>query len=342
MTVGGARRSEKHFVSTRDPEHLDLVVVLPVYEDAGPMNRVVAELDRAFQGKGLRIGVAVVDDGSTDPVALSVPAEPFECIVEITRVRLRDNLGHQRAITVGLGHVRENLPANAYLVMDADGQDEPNDAPRLWDRLQQIDGRAIVFAERKSRSEGILFRMCYQGYRILMRVLAGVTVKFGNFSIIPHEQLERLMVSSQMWNHYVAAVVHARLPYEMIPTQRGARRSGHSMMGLVQLVMHGLSGMSVFSAAVGVRLLVGSVVLLLAVLVCVLLPFIARFALGPSPQTEEVYLVGLILLFLSQTVLLSLSFVLSVLRDRDKPKFLPIRDCPFFIQTVDRLYPPED
>ena len=114
------------------------------------------------------------------------------------------------------------------------------------------------------------------------------------------------------------------------------------MMSRVQLVMHGLSGMSVFSAAVGVRLLIGSAVLLVATLVYLLALLTTRSSLGTPFLTPAVFTSGLILLVLTQTVLLSLGLVFSVLKDRDKPTFLPIRDCPFFIQSVDRLYPSEE
>ena len=67
------------------------------------------------------------------------------------------------------------------------------------------------------------------------------------------------MYSSELWNHYAAAVLKTRLPYTSVPTIRGRRLQGDSRMGFVSLAVHGLSALSVFSDTLGVRLLVASV-----------------------------------------------------------------------------------
>src|SRR5204862_1949020 len=80
------------------------------------------------------------------------------------------------------------------------------------------------------------------------------------FSIVPASQLQRLVVVSELWNHYAAAVFKARIPRSSIPTQRGERLSGKSRMNFVALVVHGLSALSVHSEIIGVRLLVVALV----------------------------------------------------------------------------------
>ena len=103
-----------------------------------------------------------------------------------------------------------------------------------------------------------MFRFFYHIYRVLHRALTGVSVRVGNFSILPATFLTTLVAMSELWNHYAAAVFRSKLPFTMIPVPRGTRIAGRSRMNFTALVSHGLSAISVFGDIVGVRLLVAS------------------------------------------------------------------------------------
>src|SRR3989442_8500804 len=95
-------------------------------------------------------------------------------------------------------------------------------------------------------------------YGVLHRLLTGLRVRVGNFSPLPPEMLSRLVVVSDLWNHYPASVYKARLPVALLPTRRAPRLAGESRMNFVGLVTHGLSAISLFGDRVGVRLLVAT------------------------------------------------------------------------------------
>src|ERR1700760_130248 len=79
-----------------------IVVVTPVFEDAEASTRLFQELASEF---GRDVYVVAVDDGSVKnppQIASIKDAGLSGCIV-----RLRRNVGHQRAIAIGLGHVSE-------------------------------------------------------------------------------------------------------------------------------------------------------------------------------------------------------------------------------------------
>ena len=185
----------------------------------------------------------------------------FAALRRIDVLRLRRNLGHQRAIAVGLAYVEECLHADAVVVMDGDGEDDPADVPRLLERLDEEGHATIVFAERARRSESLVLRVFYSLFKLLHLLLTGKGVRVGNFSAIPRRRLTSLVVVAEIWNHYAAAVFRSRQPYCMIPTFRARRLCGTSSMNFVSLVTHGLSAISVYSDVVGVRLLVMSIIL---------------------------------------------------------------------------------
>lgn len=66
-------------------------------------------------------------------------------------LRLRRNVGHQKAIAIGLGYVEENLPdAQRVVVMDSDGEDLPEIIATLLEavRDENVD---VAVARRRSR-----------------------------------------------------------------------------------------------------------------------------------------------------------------------------------------------
>src|SRR5438309_504196 len=93
-----------------------------------------------------------------------------------------------------------------------------------------VDARLLIlvpiFAERRRRGEDVAFQAFFAAYRWGHRLLTGMAVRVGNFSIVPAAQLERIVVVSELWNHYAAAVFQAGLPHETIPTRRLRRLTG--------------------------------------------------------------------------------------------------------------------
>jgi polyisoprenyl-phosphate glycosyltransferase len=89
-----------------------------------------------------------------------------------------------------------------------------------------------------------------------------------------------LVVVSELWNHYAAAALKARLPYVTVPTHRAGRLSGRSRMNFIGLVTHGLGALSVESETIGVRMLVVSLVLMSCLVSALLATVAIRLGTG--------------------------------------------------------------
>ena len=254
----GPKRDDE---SPRRKRAEEIVILIPVFNDWASLEELLPRLDQELSRSGVGADILVVDDGSLLDADGLFDAGSFHAIGRIDVLRLRRNLGHQRAIAVGLAYVEDCLGASAVVVMDADGEDDPADVPRLLARLREEGHQKVVFAERSRRSESMTFRIFYVFYKVLHYLLTGKGVRVGNFSAIPRRRLSSLVVVAEMWNHYAAAVFRSRQPHCMIPTRRGRRLCGRSSMNFVSLVAHGLSAISVYSDVVGVRLLVMSILM---------------------------------------------------------------------------------
>jgi len=321
---------------------LPLTILVPVFNDWAAAELLVERIDSAFGERALSGHLLFVDDGSLEALPEQFPKAAPRNIQQIQIVELRTNLGHQRALCVGLVHLSQSDIAGPVVIMDADGEDAPSDIPRLLETFIDKAKRKVIFAARGLRAEGALFKFFYKVYRTIHRVAVGFDPRFGNFSVLPPSILERLVVSSDLWNHYAAAVVKMKLPYATVPIDRSRRFIGESKMGFVGLVVHGLSAMSVFGDTVGVRLLIlcgFAGVLTIALIVAAL---VVKFTTDLAIPGWATYVTGLLLLILSQLAVLSLVFIFVALYSRGQSSFVPVRDCPIYIGRVRTVFTRHD
>ncbi len=311
-------------------------VVVPVYRDWVSASRLCAELDTACARLGgAAVHVLLVDDGSPDGMQ-GWQAPTRHHLQSIRVLFLRRNLGHQRAIAAGLCHVHAELPCDAVLVMDADGEDRPDDAVTLIARALATPGR-IVFAERRRRVEGLVFRAGYVLYRLLHRLLTGESVRVGNFSVVPASALPRLVCMAELWNHYAGAVFVSRLAYDTIPLDRGRRYHGHSRMNVAGLVSHGLAGISTYQDIVATRVLVTSSIAAVLTLVALVAVVGVRLFTDLAIPGWATYAAGLLLLLLAQIGAAAFGLVFTVLAGRRHLPFVPSRDYTTYVDRVEVL-----
>jgi hypothetical protein len=308
-----------------------LLVLIPIYNDWAAAGLLLPRLDQVLADTNLTADVLLIDDGSTTGIPADWPGHDWRALDCIEVLALRRNVGHQRAIAIALAFVERHRSPDVVVVMDGDGEDAPEDVPRLLACLHENERSTVVFAERTRRSESVLFRVFYALYRWAHRLLTGIPVRVGNFSAIPFRLLRRLVVVSELWNHYAAAVFKARLPRASVPSERAPRLAGKSRMNYVDLVMHGLSALSVHAELVGVRLLVVTAIVVSA-MVSALLATVGVRIFTPLAMPEWTSTaVGVLLIVLLQVLAFTSLFAFLVLHARSQPTFIPVRDYEYFV-----------
>jgi polyisoprenyl-phosphate glycosyltransferase len=315
------------------------LVLSPLYNDWESLQLLLVQLDGELARHGIAARVLVVDDGSSQQPEAVLNWGPFEALASVEVLTLRRNLGHQRAIAIGLAYVEQHIDSPSVVVMDSDGEDSPEDVPRLLARFDQERGSKIVFAERTKRSETITFMTFYLLYRWLHLLLTGVHVRVGNFSVIPRSLLESLVTVSELWNHYAAAVFKSKQPRCSVPTRRAKRLSGRSRMNFVGLVIHGLSALSVFSETIGARLLILNSVVFLLAMTGVIVTVVLRLGMSMGVPGWATNVVGILLIIMLQTMMLTILFCFGILGGRQATAFIPRRDYTHFAGPLWTIYP---
>jgi hypothetical protein len=318
----------------------EYILLIPVFDDWPALSSLIPLLDHELESAAITPTLLIVDDSSneTRPVELLPPTLHAIRLVDV--LELKRNLGHQRAIAIGLSYVAESRPCSGVIIMDGDGEDLPSDVPRLLRRFEETRRESVIFAKRTRRSEGFTFVVFYWFYRVIHRVLTGIRVEVGNFSVIPYQSLLKLTVVSDLWNHYAAAVIHAKLRRSLVDTSRGRRLGGRpSNMSFVSLVGHGLSAMSVFAEVIGVRMLVFTTTLILLLVLGSAAVIVVNVFTGiHMPGWTVLALTGFAIL-ITQAAMLSIVFIFTTQMSRARSSFIPAREYKAFVHSVRRLWP---
>lgn len=324
---------------TGDPRTMKkLRIVVPVFNDWASFNILLRELDQVAASLPVRIAVSSVNDGSTEP-----PEAGLDDLSSLTHlesaeiIHLGVNVGHQRAIAIGLCTAVEDDDSDAILIMDADGED----SPKMIENLLRAAGdrtNFCVVARRRKRSESLTFKLSYMVYKTIFKLLTGKQIAFGNFSLFSRSYARRLVRISDLWNNLPAAVLRSRLTIESIPVDRARRYAGKSKMNFTSLVVHGFSGISVYAETIFVRLLLTTVVLVGLSGLAIVTVFTLRFFFPPlaTPGWATTVSFGMLIL-LAQVLSVTLSSVLMLLNSRVQRLIVPILEYKTYVERRQQL-----
>ena len=195
----------------------------------------------------------------------------------------------------------------------------------------------IIFAKRDKRSEGFLFKFFYHIYKLIFVLLTSQKLDFGNYSCIPKQLLAKVVSIPEIWNHYSGGIIKSKIPYASVGTDRGKRYSGTSKMNFQNLVLHGLSSISIYLDVVSIRLLMGAFIsAVLTVIGLAVVFYIALFTDIPIPGWSSIVVLSLINI-LAIVILTTFLILLFQLNQKNSVKYPPKTFYKDFILSVTEL-----
>lgn len=231
-------------------------VVSPVYFDAGSWGRLRRDvrdvLDQLDPRPELRF--IVVDDSA----GLDSAMDDLDQLPDTRVITPPFNLGHQRALVYALRSLTDRLGDDDIIVtMDADGEDRPQDLPRLLAPVlgPQQHVRRIALARRTQREESLAFRIFYRIFKILFRTLTGVRLASGNYAAYRGRLLKAIIFHPYFNLAYSSTLVSLELESAYVDCPRGQRYEGESKMGWRRLLLHGVRLLMPFVDRVSIRAL---------------------------------------------------------------------------------------
>jgi glycosyltransferase involved in cell wall biosynthesis len=211
---------------------MEISVVIPVFNEAEGIPALVALLRDALDPLPHSIEVIFVDDGSADASASIlegfVAADP-----RLRLIRLRRNYGQTAAMMAGFQHA-----AGAVIIpMDADGQNDPHDIPRLLEKM--AEGYDVVSGWRREREDAAMSRVLPS--RIanqLISRLMGVTLHdYGcTMKAYRRDVLEDVRLYGEMHRFIPIFAAWEGARVTELPVRHHPRRFGKSKYGLGRII----------------------------------------------------------------------------------------------------------
>jgi len=308
---------------------LQVVILCPLYNDEACFNVFAAQLKKETEALTKhQFSLLIVNDGSFKKpyVNVALPAKT---------IHLHKNMGHQKALAIGLSYAHHNLAFDNLIIMDADGEDKPEDITLLLQASEQTN--KTIVAQRATRQNGKRFGIFYFIYKLMFRLLTGRQISFGNFMLLNKEDISRLVYTNEIWNHLAGAIIKSRISFTRIATHRGKRYNGESKMSFTSLLLHGLGAIGVFIEVIATRLLIFSIVMIgisvMAILTIIAIKFFTSAAIPGWATTAF----SSMLIVLLQSCLLSLFTIFLYLSSQSQRQFIPANHYKDYVASVEEL-----
>ena len=170
---------------------VELSVVLPAFNEAGNIERVVRACSAYLGRQALPHELLVVNDGSDDETG-QILARLAHDVPALRSIGHPRNLGYGAALRTGFAAASKPF----VFYMDADGQFDIGDLDRLLPLV--TDDRHIVTGYRVVRHDPPIRRVNAWLFNVMVRLLLGVRVRDLNcaFKVVPRRVLDHVTLES--------------------------------------------------------------------------------------------------------------------------------------------------
>ena len=222
---------------------MKIKILIPVFNDWQSVYKLVDEINNLSINPKFQLSIIIVNDASTHDRLNE--DKNLENIQFFKVINMKKNQGHARCIAAGLKYIYNKEDFDYVIPMDGDGEDRPEEIKEFLNKIRLSDGKAIV-GQRIKRSEGLIFKICYQVHKLITLTFTGKSVKFGNYTCLPKNTVEKMIKEKATWNSFSGSLTKIENDLLSIPSIRGPRYFGPSKMSFYNLIKHSLSIISVF------------------------------------------------------------------------------------------------
>jgi glycosyltransferase involved in cell wall biosynthesis len=278
---------------------LEVSVVIPVFNEAENILPLYSALKSALAQLRQTWEIIFVDDGSTD--ATNARLKQLNDQGEALRIiRLRRNFGQTAAMAAGFDHARGKI----VITMDGDLQNDPNDIPRLIDRLDE--GYDVVSGWRVNRQDGFWLRQLpsHLANRLISRTTGTHLHDYGcTLKAYRRQVINELRLYGEMHRFIPALLGGNGARVAELPVAHHARRYGRSKYGISRTIRVVLDlllvkfSLSFLTKPLQIFGLVGLLTFLPGMAICISLVF-ARIFLAQGLADRPLFLLGILLVVL--------------------------------------------
>ena len=205
---------------------LGLTVIMPALNEAPNLVDVVPRIGAVFATHPGGFEILVVDDGSTDGT-VEVMTELGKHHPQLRLVRLRRNYGKSTALQAAFERARGDV----VVLMDADGQDRPEEIPKLLAGLDE--GLDLATGRRVRRNDRVVKRHTSRVYNRVTSVVTGIDGEDFNSGLkaMKREVMNPLVLYGELHRYIPVLAQWNGFKVGEIDVEHAARLHGHSKFG---------------------------------------------------------------------------------------------------------------
>ena len=230
------------------------VILIPSFNDWECLNLLIPKIDQALKNTNENVDLLIVNDGSTKKNNLVFNKLSYLKKIEV--LNLRKNVKAQMAIATGLSFLKKEKFNGGIIVMDADGQDDPEYLIDIFKESKKNPEKTITI-NRTKRDDELPFKILYQMYLFLSFLLTFKYLKFGVYSYLHSSSLDKILSTNDIHLAYAASLAKHFKNKNVIFAPRKKRILGESQNTYKSLTHYALKIISVFRNQV----LINSIVL---------------------------------------------------------------------------------
>ncbi len=231
---------------------------MPVYNDEKSLNKLLVNIDKNLNGlTKFETEVIILDDKSFNE--LKIQNHKFNNIKSINILSVKENLGSQKIIAVGLNYLKI-IEENFFVtIMDSDGEDNPDEIERML-KFADENKDFVITSNRKSRRESILIKILYKIHLLITFLFSFQWISFGNFSTFNSINIKNILKDRSSWLAHSSSVIK-NCKIKRLYARRQKRYFDKSKLGLFKLVEHSIRVNAVFSYRVLAASLIYSIII---------------------------------------------------------------------------------
>ena len=211
------------------------IILIPIYNDRESLTKLIENINSEIKDINSEISIVVINDASSQQIIDEY--QNIKNINSIEIINMKENRGHARCIASGLKYVYEKKEFDYVIPMDGDGEDRPEEIQNFIKLSEQSNSKSII-GERIKRSEGLIFKTCYQFHKFLTLAFTGQSIKFGNFTCLSKSTIEKMLKEKATWSSFSGALRKVERDLVSSPSIRGTRYFGPSQMSFLNLLKH--------------------------------------------------------------------------------------------------------
>ncbi len=222
---------------------MDVLLILPVYNEEDAIFQNFAEIHDQLQADGVFLRYLLVDDGSTDSTWHEIE-RISKVYPNVKALGFSRNFGKELAIRAALDYGQ----ADAYIIMDSDLQHPPKHIKHMLELMEKT-GADIVNGKKSSRGkESLLYKLFAGSFYATMKKLSGLDMKGGSdFKILKNNvvnEIRRFGEKDGLFRGFVDWVGFYSVDYYFDVEPRKAGTTSFSFWKLVKIATTTIVGHS--------------------------------------------------------------------------------------------------